>query len=278
MSAKAAFLADRGVISVAGAEAAAFLQGLLTNDVLKLQPGEARFAALLSPQGKILFDFLVLRAGDAAAPQFLIDCPAALAADLAKRLTLYRLRAKIDIADRSADLGVAAYWGGDAPQGAFRDPRAEALGLRRIGPRAELAALGDDGYEAHRIACGVPKGGVDFAYGDTFPHDANMELIHGVDFAKGCYVGQEVVSRVQHRGTARKRVTPVHFAGDAPAIGAEIFAGDVAIGAMGASANGQGLAMLRVDKAADALAGGLALTCGGVTLTPDLTEFVAAAE
>lgn len=278
MSANAAFLPDRSVILVSGAEAPAFLQGLFTNDVQKLQPGEARFAALLSPQGKILFDFLVLRDGDAATPRFLIDCPAALAADLAKRLMLYRLRAKVEIADRSADLGVAAFWGGAAPQGAFRDPRAAALGFRRIGPRAELAALGDDGYEAHRIACGVPKGGVDFAYGDAFPHDANMELIHGVDFAKGCYVGQEVVSRVQHRGTARKRVTPVRFAGDAPAIGAEIFAGDAAIGAMGASANGQGLAMLRVDKAAEALAGGLALTCGGVTLTPDLTEFVAAAE
>lgn len=262
---EAAYLADRGVVSVSGAEAGAFLQGLFTNDVLGLERGAARFAALLSPQGKILVDFLVARDPEG----FLIDCPAALAGELTKKLTLYRLRAKLAIVDRSAELGVAAYWNGDAPEGAYRDPRANGLGWRRIAPRAALSSLGDAGYEAHRIACGAPKGDVDFAYGDTFPHDANMDLLHGVDFNKGCYVGQEVVSRVQHRGIARKRIVPVNFDGQAPARGAEIFSGDVVIGTMGGSVGGRGLALIRVDKAAEAEA----ITCAGAALTAILTAF-----
>ena len=265
MGAKAAYLEDRGVVSVVGAEAGSFLQGLFTNDVAGLAPGEARFAALLSPQGKILVDFLAARDADG----FLIDCPAALAGELTKKLTLYRLRAKIAIADRSAELGVAAYWNGDAPEGAYRDPRADGLGWRRIAPRSGISGLGDDGYEAHRIACGVPRGGVDFAYGDTFPHDANMDLIHGVDFRKGCYVGQEVVSRVQHRSAACKRVVPVTFEGASPAPGAEILSGDVVIGAMGASFGHRGLALLRVDKAAETV------TCEGRPLGVELEGFLA---
>jgi len=268
MGAKAAYLDDRGVIAVAGAEAASFLHGLFTNDVQHLDAGDARFAALLTPQGKIIVDFLVVRADDADGPRFLIDCPAALAGELARKLMLYRLRARLDIADRSADLGVVAHWDGAPPQGAWRDPRAEGLGWRRIAPRVEISGLGDSGYEAHRIARGVPRGGIDFPYGDAFPHDANMDRIRGVDFKKGCYVGQEVVSRMQHRGAARKRVVPVSFPGAAPAAGTEIFAGDVVIGAMGAAAGGRGLALLRIDKAE-----GAGLTCGGAALTADLRGF-----
>lgn len=266
MSAKAAFLGDRGIVSVTGAEAGAFLQNLVTNDVLGLAPGEARFAALLTPQGKIVVDFFVVRADDENSPRFLIDCPAPLAADLTKKLTLYRLRAKLDIADRSADLGVAACWHGDAPAGAWRDPREPEMGWRRIASREELAGLGDAGYAAHRLACGVPQGGVDFVYGEAFPHDVNMDALHGVDFRKGCYVGQEVVSRVQHRGTARKRVLRAHFSGDAPTMGAEITANDVVIGAMGSTAQGVGLALVRVDKLEEAMAAGAAIRCGATAL------------
>ena len=191
---------------------------------------------------------------------FLLDCPGALAAELAKKLTMYRLRAQVSVADRSSELGVAAFWP-DRPTLAgtmFRDPRHEALGYRLIAERSELAALdsasGLAAFHAHRIAAGVPEGGIDFAYGDTFPHEANLDRLHGLDFTKGCYVGQEVVSRVEHRGTARKRVTPVMFEGEPPPVGTDILVGEIAIGTMGSAADGRGLAMVRTDRAAEAAA------------------------
>ena len=211
MSKKAAMLEDRGVVSVSGADAAGFLQGLLTNDVEGLEPGEARYAALLTPQGKILFDMIIVRAPDANGAAYLLDCGSAQAADLAKRLGFYKLRAKVTVANVSASRAVAAFWGGEpeAIEGGllYVDPRDPRLGWRAILPRADSLAVGSehaDMYEGLRIAIGAPKGGVDFAYSEAFPHDANLDLLHGVDFDKGCYVGQEVVSRMKHRGTARK--------------------------------------------------------------------------
>jgi folate-binding protein YgfZ len=121
-------------------------------------------------------------------------------------------------------------------------------------------------YEAHRIALGVPRGGLDFIYGDAFPHETDMDQLHGVDFEKGCYVGQEVVSRMEHRGTARTRVVPVAYDGYAPDAGAGITAADKPIGTFGSSADGRALALIRLDRAADALAAGSLLTAGGATL------------
>ena len=222
MSTKAALLEDRGVVRVSGADATGFLQGLLTNDVERLRPGEACYAALLSPQAKILFDMIVVRAPDGDEPAYLLDCAAAQSTELAKRLGFYKLRAKAAIADASADRAVVAFWGGEpenAPGGiVYADPRDSRLGWRAILPRLKAAAIGSehaDMYEGLRIGVGAPKGGLDFAYGDAFPHDANFDLLHGVDFDKGCYVGQEVVSRMKHRGTARKRVARVKMAGPA---------------------------------------------------------------
>jgi tRNA-modifying protein YgfZ len=213
MHKRAAMLEDRGVISVSGADATSFLQGLLTNDVERLAPSEARYAALLTPQGKILFDMIVVRAPAGEEPSYLVDCAAAQAADLAKRLGFYKLRAKVAIADMSADRAVAAFWGAESPsvgEGVlYADPRDSRLGWRAILSRPIAAAIGlahAGEYEGLRIAAGAPKGGLDFAYADAFPHDANFDLLHGVDFDKGCYVGQEVVSRMKHRGTARKRL------------------------------------------------------------------------
>jgi folate-binding protein YgfZ len=273
MSPSAAFLADRGVVRVEGADASDFLQGMLTNDVARLAAGEARYAALLTPQGKILFDFIVARApGEPAV--FLIDCPAALAGDLAKRLAIYKLRAKVAIADDSAALGVVADWG-DGPIAAglvYVDPRAAGLGRRAILARGQAQALGVAGletYEALRIHLGAPKGGVDFPYGDAFPHDADMDLFNGVDFAKGCYVGQEVVSRMKHRGLARKRVVRVRLAGPAPAPGTPVNDGALAIGALGAAAGAEALALLRLDRVAEARAAGRSLTAGAIELTVD---------
>ena len=257
-------LADRGVLKVGGPEAGAFLQGLVTSDVLALKPGEARYAALLSPQGKILFDFLVFCGADGF---YYLDVLLAQAADLVKRLGFYRLRARVEIADVSAELGVAAFARDPALATGYRDPRHEGLGWRAILPLAGLAGE-DSAWEARRIALGVPKGGTDFVYGDTFPHEANLDLLHGVDFKKGCYIGQEVVSRVEHRGLARKRIVRLRFAGAAPAMGAAVVAGDLALGVMGSSAGGMGLAMLRVDRVAQAKEVGVMAGGVGVEVQP----------
>ncbi len=247
---------------VAGPDAASFLHGLVTNDIEGLAVGDIRYAALLTPQGKILFDFLVFRLGQ---DEFQLDAPADKTADLVKRLGFYKLRAKVDIADVSQDFAVVA--GGS---GAPADPRDPALGGRGIVARADIP--GEDGaaraaYDARRIALGVPQGGLDFPYGDAFPHDANMDLVNGVDFSKGCYVGQEVVSRMKHRAALRKRVVRVAFDGPAPAPGAAIVDGELPVGVMGASVGAQGLAMVRLDRVADAAEAGRPLTVAGVRVS-----------
>jgi len=265
------WLADRGVVRVAGEDAASFLQGLLTNDVEGSRIGEARYAGLLTPQGKILFDMLVVRSPADAGAAYLADCAAAQASDLAKRLGFYKLRAKVAVADESAERAVIAAWDEDVatPLGAFvyRDPRDPRLGRRAVVARADAVAIGDaelGAYEALRIAAGVPKGGVDFAYGDTFPHDADFDLLSGVDFDKGCYVGQEVVSRMKHRGSARKRVVRVRLSGEPPPPGTPVVDGVLAVGALGSAAGRDALAMLRMDRVEEASTSGRALTAGGV--------------
>jgi tRNA-modifying protein YgfZ len=271
MHKKATMLEDRGVLSVSGEDATSFLQGLLTNDVERLQASEGRYGALLTPQGKILFDMIVVRA-PGEEPSYLIDCTAAQAPDLAKRLGFYKLRAKVAVADLSADRAVAAFWGAEPAcfEGLlYVDPRDPRLGWRAILPRPIAAAVGTEHvneYEGLRIAAGAPKGGLDFAYADAFPHDANFDLLHGVDFDKGCYVGQEVVSRMKHRGTARKRVARVKLAGPAPAPGTPVMDGALAVGALGSSSGREALAMLRIDRAEEASTAGRPLSAGGVTL------------
>ena len=272
MHKKAAMLEDRAVVSVSGADATSFLQGLLTNDVERLEPGQARYAALLTPQGKILFDMIVVRA-PGEDPSHLIDCATAQAGDLVKRLNFYKLRAKVLIADQSADRAVVAFWGDEPPSVGegllYADPRDPRLGWRAILPRPMAAAIGSEHtseYEALRIAVGAPKGGLDFAYGDAFPHDANFDLLHGVDFDKGCYVGQEVVSRMKHRGTARKRVARVKLAGPPPAPGTPVLDRELAVGALGSSSGREALALLRLDRAEEAKAAGRMLSAGGVGL------------
>ncbi|HEY1862815.1 MAG TPA: folate-binding protein [Roseiarcus sp.] len=272
MHKKAALLEDRSVLSVSGAEATSFLQGLLTNDVERLEPGEARYAALLTPQGKILFDMIVVRTIEGDESSYLIDCATPQAADLARRLGFYKLRAKVAIVDVSADRAVAAFWSDERPSVdglLYADPRDSRLGWRAILPRPIGAALGLDHaneYEGLRIAVGAPKGGVDFAYADAFPHDANFDLLHGVDFDKGCYVGQEVVSRMKHRGTARKRVARVKLDGPAPAPGTPVMDRELAVGALGSSSGREALALLRLDRAEEAMAAGRTLSAGGIGL------------
>lgn len=274
---KSAFLPDRSVVKVAGEDARNFLNGLITTDIDRLKPGLGRFGALLTPQGKIIVDFLITEVPAGHGGGFLIDCPKALADTLATKLKFYKLRAKVTV--ENLDLGVLAAWDGEPaahPDLAFADPRNDALGYRILIPEdlkqklsdligAELVDAAE--YEAHRIALGVPRGGLDFMYSDAFPHETNMDRLGGVDFDKGCYVGQEVVSRMQHRGTARTRSVKVLLDGPSPEIGATILAGDKPVGTIGSTAGGKGIALVRIDRVADALDAGQQLTAGGLALT-----------
>lgn len=279
---KAAFLPDRGVVKVSGEDARNFLNGLITTDIDELRPGLGRFGALLTPQGKIIVDFLITEApagqDSAHGGGFLIDAPRALAKGLADKLGFYKLRAKVVVENLTDKLGVLAAWDGTpatTPELAFADPRNAALGWRILIPeesQQKLASLigadlvDSNAYEAHRIASGVPRGGLDFMYGDAFPHETNMDRLNGVDFDKGCYVGQEVVSRMQHRGTARTRTVKIILDGPSPEAGATILAGDKQVGTIGSTAGETGLALIRTDRVADALDAGLPLTAGGLSL------------
>src|ERR1700730_15888885 len=275
---KAAFLPDRGVLKVSGDGAGDFLNGLVTTDVTLLRPGLGRFAALLTPQGKITTDFLITEAPAGHGGGFLIDCPRALAQGLTDKLGFYKLRAKVSVENLSDSLGVLAAWDGEPaikPDLAFADPRNTALGWRILVPEELAQKVADligaelvdsSAHEAHRIATGIPRGGLDFMYGDAFPHETNMDRLHGVDFDKGCYVGQEVVSRMQHRGTARTRTVRVIVDGPAPEPGAAILAGDKPVGTIGSAAGRNGLALIRIDRAPDALNAGTPLTTGGLAI------------
>ena len=275
---KATLLPDRGVVKVAGDDVRGFLNGLLTSDIDRVTPDSAVFAALLTPQGKIIMDMIVAEAPAQDGRGFFLDVPKALAKSCVDRLTFYKLRAKVIVEDLSEALGAMAVWEGEAATEyglCYRDPRLPALGLRVIVPphlAAEAAAdLGATlmpaaAFEAHRIALGIPRGGLDFIYGDAFPHEADMDQLHGVDFHKGCFVGQEVVSRMEHRGNVRTRIVPVAYEGFAPDAGAAVTAAEKQVGTFGSSAGGRALAMLRLDRAEDALAASHVLTAGAVTL------------
>ena len=286
---KAALLPGRGVVKVAGDDARGFLHGLVSADILKLAPGAARFCALLTPQGKIIADFFVVEAPAQDGGSFFLDLPRSLATTVVGKLNLYKLRVRVMVEDLSEVLGVLAAWNGQGTASIglwYPDPRLPALGLRAMLPlqRAADAALEVGAamvdpaeYETHRIALGIPEGGIDFGYNDAFPHEADMDQLGGIDFDKGCYVGQEVVSRMEHRGIARTRALSVRFDAAAPAPGAAVMAGDRQIGTMGSSAAGHGLALVRLDRAAEALSRGESLVAGGVPIRlskPDWARFV----
>lgn len=236
-------LTGRAVISVRGPEAGHFLHNLLTADIDHLGDGQAAYAALLTPQGKILFDMMVLRDGEG----YLIDCAASQRADLLKRLAMYKLRAKVEFAacdDLAAGVSPVEIAGG------YPDPRGLEIGWRFFG-KAESAA---QGYDAARIAAGLADSDADLGSGEFFPHEANLDQLGGVSFRKGCYVGQEVVSRMEHRGTARSRILPVMVDGPMPPKGTDIRSGEKQVGTLLSSAGGQALALIRLDRLAEATA------------------------
>lgn len=246
-------LSNRSVLRVDGDEARAFLQGLVTHDILHVAEGDAVFTALLTPQGKILFDFFLAPCGDG----FFLDCDAATAPALLKRLTLYKLRAKISLA-AEPESAVAV---GDLrdPVVAYADPRHEALARRAIVRRADMPAA-DHEYDAARLALGVPEFGKDFASDEVFLLDVNYDALNAVSYKKGCFVGQEVTSRMKRKGEIRKRTLIARFEGAAPAKGAEVTAGDSALGAVLSGGDGVALALIRLDRLAVADAEGRKLT------------------
>lgn len=278
-AAKIARLADRGVISVTGPDSEKLLQGLVTNDLEGLAGGEARHAGLLSPQGKILFDFFVVRHGDG----YLLDVAREKTGDLVKRLTMYKLRAAVAITNVSDSFKVYAVWGDDseklaAGQGvAFRDPRDPSIGLILLTEAAPIFASSDDDganadsltdYDALRVQFAIPEGGKDYDFGDAYPHEANFDLLHGVSFSKGCYVGQEIVARMQNKSVVRKRAVKVY--GNAPLMpGADILLGDIPVGRIGTVDGKNAIAMLRLDRVIEAEQKNVPLTAGGVVIAAD---------
>lgn len=275
---KAALLPDRGVVKVAGLDARKFLNGLVTTDVTKVTSEQPRFAALLTPQGKIIVDFIVVEIEAAGGSGFYLDCPRVLAQTLTERLNLYKLRAKVLVENLTETLGVLAIWDGHSRGGyglCYPDPRLPDLGTRCIlslqlagKVAADIGAelVDASAYEAHRISLGVPRGGADFIYGDAFPHESDMDQLGGVDFDKGCFVGQEVVSRIEHRATARTRVVPVGFDGPPPETGVPVMAEGRNVGMMGSGIVGRGLAALRLDRVKEVLANHATLVAGGIEL------------
>ena len=281
---------NRGVLALSGEEVRSFLQGLISNDIDKVAPGRAIYAALLTPQGKCLFDFFVAEHDG----RVLLDVESDRVTALAQRLTMYKLRAKVDIADVSADYGVAALLGSSLHdnlmigelRGAagvlgdgivFLDPRLAALGARTILPKTSVAstlqALGfeagtDEDYRHARFAAGVPEGSAELGVDKSPLLELGFEELGGIDFDKGCFVGQELTARMKYRGLVRKRLVPVTFEGGEPEPGSVIKAGGRDIGDLRASNSEGGFAVLRLDKLEESVKRGDPLLVGDVKVTP----------
>ncbi len=266
-----AILKDRALVRIGGDDARHFLHNLVTCDIEHLQPGEAAFGALLSPQGKIQFDFFII----ASTQGYLLDVAAPMRDDLMRRLDLYRLRSKVTIEAGDPRTGIHASWGGEPPlvDGVtVADPRLPEMGHRLYCRRPPTGEAGD--YAAHRIALGMPEGGTDFAFGAVFPHEALMDQNNGVSFTKGCFVGQEVVSRMQHRGTARNRFVRITAAHRLPPPNTDIIADGRVVGHTASSVDTAGLALVRLDKIAEALARGTMITAGSTGIRIALPQWV----
>jgi len=263
-------LEDRAVITVAGPEAEHFLQNILTVDVESLADGEVKPGALLTPQGKILFDFLISRAGPDA---FRLECRADIASDFHRRLLMYKLRTKAEIS-KPEQAVVTVSWQNDSASSetdstALRDARFPQGDVMRIYGAEQGSGDGGDlaAWHALRIAGGVAESGADYQLGDAFPHDVLLDQMSGVGFGKGCYVGQEVVSRMQHRGTARRRVLLVSADAPLPAPGTELTVEGKPVGALGSVSGKQGLAIARIDRVKSAIDNGRDILADGIPVT-----------
>jgi hypothetical protein len=286
-----ALLENRGVLAVCGPDRRSFLQGLVSNDVEKVAPERALHAALLTAQGRYLHDFMMLEAGE----EIWLDAEADRLADLRRRLSVYRLRAKASIEERP-DLGVAAIFGDAAlarlelagtPGLArpfaggivFVDPRLGALGARCVLPGAALrGALAEAGlaevafsaYDRLRLGFGVPDGSRDMVPEKTILLEAGFDELNGVDWQKGCYIGQELTARTRYRGLLRRRLMPVAIDGPTPAPGTLVTADGREVGEMRSVFDGLGLALLRIETAAD----GSRLSAGDAIVTPRIPDWM----
>lgn len=264
-----AHLPSRSLIALSGPDWRSFLQGLITQDVETVAEGEARFGALLTPQGRLLYDLFVVPRGDGA----WLDVEAAHRDALIQRLTLYRLRAKVEIA--ASDTPVSILFGGDPEDraGWVRDPRLSELGWRGYGvtapPGAQAASEAE--REAQKLRLGVP-GPADWGTDRTYPIEANFDLLNGIDFKKGCFVGQETTSRMKRRGTIKNRMLPLVFDGPAPAPGTEVLNGELRAGEVLSGAEGRAIALVRLDRAL-----GAALTVDGRPARVEVPDWMAAA-
>lgn len=276
-------LPDRGILQVSGSEAEPFLQGLITNDINKVTADQAIYAGLLTPQGKFLFDFFIVRDGDT----LLLDCEAAHLPAFAKRLTMYKLRSDVTLTDRRDDLRVAVALGPEniaraglsglpgaatATDGGicFVDPRLANMGTRLIAPASsgELPD-GSDAYDRWRLQLGLPDGSRDIAVEKYFALEANFDALNGVDFDKGCYVGQELVSRMKHRKAVKKRIIPVAVDGERQAPGTPIVSGQREAGTLLSGRDATALAFLRLEMLGNELA------CGNARLFPQVPDWLA---
>lgn len=267
-------LTDRTIISVAGPDAEHLLQNIITTDLDALPQGEARAGALLTPQGKILFDFLVSRNGPDG---FILDVRKDIASDFQRRLMLYKLRAKADISVEDQRV-VSAAWGGDSgvsqtdssasetDSSWLRDMRfSDVTVFRAYSPAKPTANITE--WTTLRIDNAVTESGSDYDLSDAFPHDVLLDQLNGVGMRKGCYVGQEVVSRMHHRGTARRRVLIADADVPVPPKGTELMAGGKSVGTLGSVLGRRGLAIARIDRVKAAIDAGTAITAEEVTIT-----------
>ncbi len=249
MTAAFAELPSRALVAVTGPDWRAFLQGLLSNDVETLEPGGLRFAALLTPQGRLLFDLFVIGGEDGCR----LDVAAERRQALVDRLLIYRLRAKVEITP--ATESICALWGAaEAPAGWMPDPRLAELGFRGVAksPPPGAALVDEDAYHSFRLGVGAPDPARDAAPDKTYPIEADMDLLNGIDFKKGCFVGQETTSRMKRRGGIRSRMLPIEFEGPAPPFGAEVMAGPLRAGEVLTGRAGRAMALLRLDRIAGA--------------------------
>lgn len=284
-------LDERAVIEVRGDDAKDFLQGLISSDIEKLGPDRALYGALLTPQGKFLHEFFIAESDGI----LLMDCAHERRQDLVRRLSMYKLRAQVEITDAADDYVVVALLGDHGINGseghakpfgagiAFVDPRLAAMGARAIMPAADasttLAQAGFDQsefetYERHRIGLGVPDGARDLIAEKSYLLESNFEELNGVDFEKGCYVGQEVTARTKHRGLVKKRLLPLEISGPLPDPGAKIMLDGKDAGTMCSGAGDRGIALMRLEKITDAAKSGASLTSGETTLSAIIPDWL----
>jgi folate-binding protein YgfZ len=260
-----AHLQSRSLIALGGPDWRSFLQGLITQDVERLAPGEARFGALLTPQGRLLYDLFVVARAEGA----WLDVEAQHREAIIQRLTMYRLRAKVEIA--ADDTPVAILFGGEPEEGAgwVRDPRLPELGWRGYGAFEANAVEAD--REAQKLRLGAP-GPADWGVDKTYPIEANFDLLNGIDFKKGCFVGQETTSRMKRRGSIKNRMLPLVFDGPTPAPGTEVLNGDLRAGEVLSGGDGRAIALVRLDRAL-----GAALTVDGRPARVEVPAWMSAA-